>query len=121
MVTYEQTEPTWRKCDECDVAYFIGATLNPRNHKYAPIPLSLVPDNEISGNFQIDWRQELIEVYDADGTTLGSHPVVVYGMGPYRPHNPSHFLDDIHVQEGNTTHQPKPRLNNFRLRMDDDD
>jgi len=114
MATVETYEPTWRKCDECEIAYFIGATLNPRNHQWRPIPLSLYPDAE--GNFEIDWRQDLKEVWDADNNSLGVHPVVVYGVGIYRPHNPSHFLDDLHGED-----RPRQRLHNFRLLMDEDD
>jgi hypothetical protein len=41
---------------------------------------------------------------------------VVYGAGIYRPHNPSHFLDDPHGE-----HTPRQRLHNFRLLMDEPD
>lgn len=112
--TISPYEPTWRKCDECEVAFFIGATLNPRNHKWRPIPLSVYPDAE--GNFEIDWNQARVEVFDANDLNLGEHPVVVYGAGMYRPHNPSHFLGDSH---GETSR--RQRLHNFRLLMDEDD
>jgi hypothetical protein len=105
-------EPHWRRCDDCDVTFFIGATLNPRNHKWRPIPLSAFEDQE--GNFDVDWNQSQVEVFDADNNSLGVHPVVVYGTGVYRPHNPSHFLDHSHGED-----QPRQRLHNFRLLMDD--
>jgi hypothetical protein len=121
MANIEAYEPTWRKCDDCDLPYFIGVVLSPRNHKWSPIPLSLVPTNDVPGNFQIDWRQEYKEVFDADGDSIGHHPVVVYGVGHYRPHNPSHFLEPIHVDDTQREWRPKQRLGNFKLAMDDDD
>lgn len=113
-------EPAWRICDECQGSYFIGAVHNPRrNHKIAPIALSRVPSAEVVGNFQVDITRALVRVYDADDVTLGMVPIVIYGIGPYRPHNPSHFLDDIHVHEGDSEWKPTRRPNNFKMRMDD--
>jgi hypothetical protein len=110
--TYNQ--PTWRRCDECDADYFLGATLNPRNHRFSPIPLSMTPNDK--GNFRIDWTQEFVNLFDARDIELGQHPVVVYGQGPYRPHNPSHFLEHSHGEE-----EPRQRGNNFTLPMDEDE
>jgi|SRR5215471_6984542 len=121
MVTTEYgQQPTWRECDECDVAYFIGATMNPRNHKWRPIPLSLVPSPDVPGNFHIDWTQDFVEVFDELNVSIGTHPIVVYGAGNYRPHNPSHFTEHVHVEDGQDEWRPRERRGNFRLAMEDD-
>lgn len=118
MTDFLTDEPQWRKCDECDTPYFIGAVRNPRNHNYAPIPLSLAPDG-VPGNFDIPRLQYVEEVFDRDNESLGNQIVVVYGNGIYRPHNPSHFLDDIHVNENDDVWTHRTRMNNFKMRMDD--
>jgi len=110
-------EPVWLKCDECDVPYIIVAILNPRRHKWAPLPISYSPQN-VPGNFDVNWNADTVEVRDARGRDLGPHPVATYGQGEYRPHNPGHFLDDVHLREGDS---PRQRLHNFVLAMDDDD
>lgn len=115
-------EPVWRRCDECDVPYVIVAVLNPRRHKWAPLPLSSTPEG-VQGNFDINWNENPVEVHDADGRNLGPHPVGTYGIGEYRPHPPGHFLDRLHVRDDQSEHIPRVgnRIGNFRLAMDDDD
>jgi hypothetical protein len=111
-------EVTWRKCDYCDLTYFIGAVLSPRTHLYSPIALSEVPEDEV-GNFRIDWDNEQ-EVFDEDDSSIGVHPVVVYGTGVYRPHSPSHFLEDIHViGDGDGVWFPRLRMRNFKMPMEE--
>lgn len=110
----------WRQCDECDVLYFIAAVFNPRRRRYSPIAISLVDDPAVRGNFAIAWRQGRLEVFDADERQLGSVPIVTYGQGRFRPHNPSHFLDDLHrIPDGATQWEPTRRLHNPKLRMED--
>lgn len=119
MADVIEREPYWRRCDECDVLYFIAGVYNPRVRLMSPIPISRVHDPSVIGNFRIDWSQGLTSLVDADDNFLGEHPVVVYGQGPFRPHNPSHFLDDIHVHPGDARYILRRRVNNFRMRMDD--
>lgn len=109
----------WRQCDECDVLYFIAAVFNPRRRRYSPIAISRMEDPAVRGNFALAWRQGLLEVFDADERPLGGVPVVTYGAGRFYPHNPSHFLDQIHVQDGDPTYVFRKRLHNFRMRMED--
>jgi hypothetical protein len=111
-------EPIWHKCDECNVPYVIVAILNPRRHKWAPLPLSLASSlsEGVVGNFDINWDADSVEVFDADERDLGPCPVGIYGVGEYRPHAPTHFLDHHHGED-----RPRQRLGNFRLAMDDDD
>lgn len=109
-------EPRWLRCDDCDVPYIIVAVLNPRRHRWAPLPLSYAPEG-VQGNFDVNWNESPMEVHDADGRNLGAHPIGTYGVGEYIPHRPGHFLDDVHGREGHY----KQRLHNFRLAMDDDD
>jgi hypothetical protein len=112
----------WFRCDECDTPYFIGAVMNPRNHKWRPIPLSLAPDSVV-GNFRIDWDQDSVEVFQFDGVSLGPRPIVVYAVGAYIPHSPSHFLDDVHGEHAEHSERwtPKTRLHNFKLAMEDNE
>jgi hypothetical protein len=107
-------EPVWRKCDECDVPYIIVAVLNPRRHRWAPLPLSLAPEG-YRGNFDVNWNSEPVEVFAGDKISLGRHPVATYGAGEYLPHRPAHFIDDVHDAI------KRRRLHNFVLAMDDDE
>lgn len=110
------TEPKleWRKCDECSEPYTITAVLNPRRDLYSILPLSAAPPN-VSGNFSLTEHEE--EVRDAEGTNYGRRPVAVYGQGDYIPHNPSHFLDEVHADD--LARHRKNNYNGLRLAMDE--
>ena len=116
----QEREPVWIRCDDCDTPYFIGAVMNPRNHKWRPLPLSMAPES-VRGNFAIAWNQPQQEVFQFDGVSLGLRPVVVYGLGVYIPHSPSHFLDDIHGEHQGEQWEPKVRQHNFKLAMEDNE
>jgi hypothetical protein len=98
--------------------------MNPRNHKWRPLAVSLTEELSdgtfIPGNFRVDWRQAVVEVHDRDNHSLGLCPVLVYGEGLYRPHSPGHFLEDSHVNDGNSVWVPTVRAHNPALAMDED-
>lgn len=109
-----ESDIEWRQCDECDTPYFIAAVRNPRRDLYSILPVSRAPE-DVPGNFSVTEHEE--EVRDAEGMDYGRRPLVVYGQGDYRPHNPSHFLDEVHADE--PARQRKLQGNNLRLAMDE--
>ena len=66
-------------------------TMSPRNHKWALICLESA---EGEGNFTLDLKAPRVIVRDGRRREIGPFLQAHYGKGDYRPHNPSHFLDD---------------------------
>jgi hypothetical protein len=82
------------ECGVCNGEYIMTSHQNPRNGKWTALPLE--EGSSVSNSFEVSVTNH--EAFGIMGDSLGEFPIsfLVESGGNYRPHNPSHFLGDVH-------------------------